>query len=207
MDKIDIVYYINLDHRTDRNEEFLEWIGESGFPSTKVQRIQAIYLPEMTHAGCSMSHIKTLEIFLESPFSNCIVFEDDYIPLTVGKFWKHFENLFEYELPFDLVLCSYNELKSEEIGIPFLRKVHGSLTTSGYMITRNFARILLEHWKEGLRLFTEEYKAGRNPFDYMLDTYWQKLMPSHNCLTFYPRIGIQRPSYSDLQQKNTNYRV
>ena len=207
MDKIDIIYYINLDHRTDRNEEFLEWITESGFPDSKLTRIQATHIPEMPQVGCSMSHIKMLEIFLESGHPNCLVFEDDYIPLNIGKFWKHIENLFESKKGFDLVLCSYNELKSEETDIPFLRKVSESLTTSGYLITRDFAKILLEHWKEGLKLFIEEYTAERNPFAYMLDTYWQKLMPTHNCLAFYPRIGIQRPSYSDLQGQNTNYRV
>ena len=205
MDKIDIVYYINLDHRTDRNEEFLEWITESGFPMDKLARVQAVHVPLMPHAGCSMSHIKTLEIFLESDLPTCLIFEDDYIPLNVGAFWKNFDKLFASEKEFDIVLCSYNELKSEETDAPFLRKVLCSLTASGYLITRDFAKTLLEHWKEGLNLFTEEFSAGRNPFQYMLDTYWQKLMPSHNWLTFYPRLGIQRPSYSDLQGENTNY--
>jgi glycosyl transferase family 25 len=206
MDKIDAVYYINLDYRTDRKQEFLEWIHESGFPESKIHRIQAVHTPGRGHIGCLLSHIKTLEIFLESSVSNCIIFEDDYMPLQVEGFWNHFSELFSSGKEFDLVMCSYNVLKSDETDVPFLRKVHESFTTSGYLITRNLAKVLMEHWKETVRLALEEEERTRmKTHTYTADVSWQKLMPHYKWYCFYPRIGIQRASFSDLQGHYTNY--
>jgi len=149
--------------------------------------------------------MKTLDTFLKSPFSNCIIFEDDYIPLNTNTFWNNFEKLFNSNMEYDVVLCSYNCLVSQETSTPLLHKVENSMTTSGYLITREFAPTLVEHWNTAFHLSMAAEKAGKNPFPYAADTYWQKLMPSHNWLTFYPRIGRQRPSYSDIMEQNTNY--
>ena len=208
MEAIDIVYYINLDHRVDRNEEFLEWIVESGFPVERVQRIPGIYTPGKGHHGCLLSHIKTLELFLESSFSNCIIFEDDYVPFRVEGFWKHFDALYRTKKEFDIILCSYNTLKSEEIDVPFLRRVQESTTTSSYLITRAFAPVLLELWKQTFVLVEEEEKGtGKKTQFHTADVSWQTLMPKYTWLTFYPRIGRQRPSFSDIEMINTNYRA
>ena len=207
MDKVDIVYYINLDHRTDRREEFLEWITESGFSLAKVQRIQAVYVPVKGYLGCLLSHMKTLEAFILSPHTNCIIFEDDYTPLDVANFWTNIEKIFQSKVRFDVVLCAYCMLKSEETEHSFLHKVHASVTTSGYIITKEYAPILLEHWHSCLCLCMREENAGRCSSQYTADNYWQELMPIHNWYTFYPRLGIQRPSYSDIEQENLERNV
>jgi GR25 family glycosyltransferase involved in LPS biosynthesis len=205
MDKIDIVYYINLDHRADRNEEFLEWITESGFLMTKVERVPAIYVAQKGYIGCLLSHMKTLEAFIETPHTNCIIFEDDYMPLNVGKFWDNVGKIFDTGIKFDVVLCAYNELKAEETEYSFLRKLKSSTTTSGYLITKEYAPILLQHWKESLNFMMAEETLVKYPLPYMADIYWHKLMSLDNWYTFYPRLGKQRPSYSDIMLKNTHY--
>jgi len=207
MDKVDIVYYINLDHRTDRKEEFLEWITESGFPLTKVERVPAIHVPVKGYIGCLLSHMKTLETFIESSHTTCIVFEDDYVPMILEKFWPNIGKIFETNIAFDVVLCAYNELKSTETEHLFLRKMISATTTSGYMITREYAPTLLEHWKESLHFMMTNESMSKYPLPYMADVYWHKLMPIHNWYTFYPRLGIQRPSYSDIQRENVNHRA
>lgn len=208
MDKIDILYYINLDYRTDRKAELLEWLEDSGFPDSKVERISGVYTPGRGHFGCLLSHIKTLETFLASSHNNCLILEDDYTPLDVPTFWSHFEKLFSAEKEFDVVMCSYNQLKSDETNVPFLRKVHESFTTSGYLITRSFAPKLLKEWKLCVDLgLKEEEETKKKTHTYMLDVYWSKLMPHSNWFCFYPRIGYQRASYSDLQCHYTDHKV
>lgn len=206
MDKIDVLYYINLDYRVDRKLEFLDWIEDSGFPEEKVNRIQATALPGRGHVGAYLSHIKTLQAFIDSPHNTCMVFEDDYQPLKIDTFWSDVGRLFECGKDFDIVMCSYNELKSELSDIPFLHKVNYSFTASGFIITKKFAPVLKEFWENGVKLLLQEEEMTKAQCEkYKLDVYWMELMPVSKWYTFYPRLGIQRPSFSDLQRQYTAY--
>ena len=82
-DKIDIIYYINLEERKDRNEHFINEMNKMNIPNYKINRIDAIR-HENAALGCSMSHIKTLKEFIKSSHNNCIIFEDDFV-FTVSK--------------------------------------------------------------------------------------------------------------------------
>jgi hypothetical protein len=206
MDKIDVLYYINLDYRTDRKLEFLDWVEESGFPEEKVERIQAVATPGRGHVGCCLSHIKTLQNFLDSSHKTCVIFEDDYQPLKVESFWSDVGRIFDSGKIYDIVMLSYNELKSEETDVPFLHKVSHSFTASGFIITREFAKVLKEFWEGGVRLLLQEEEITKRKCDkYMNDVHWMELMPVSKWFCFYPRLGIQRPSFSDLQMHHTAY--
>jgi GR25 family glycosyltransferase involved in LPS biosynthesis len=206
MDKVDILYYINLDYRTDRKLEFLDWIEESGFPEEKVERIQAVATPGRGHVGCLLSHIKVLDTFLESSHKICMLFEDDYQPLKVEEFLSDIGRIFDSSVDFDIVMLSYNELKSDETEIPFLHKVNHSFTASGFIITRTFAKILKDFWESGIKLLLQEEELTKRKCDkYMNDVYWMELMPVSKWFCYYPRLGIQRPSFSDLQMHHTAY--
>ena len=79
MDKIDVVFYINLAHRTDRRASIEEQCKKVGLLSEKVVRIDAIKRTPGT-LGCIMSHIKTMETFLANPEQKvALVLEDDFI--------------------------------------------------------------------------------------------------------------------------------
>ena len=54
---VDIIYYINLDHREDRKKEFNNWISDSKFNGV-VERIPALYNKTKGYIGCTMSHLK-----------------------------------------------------------------------------------------------------------------------------------------------------
>ena len=206
MDKIDVLYYINLDYRVDRKLEFLDWIEDSGFPEEKVVRIQATAVPGRGHVGCCLSHIKTLQTFLDSPHKTCVIFEDDYQPLNVDTFWSDVGRIFDSGKDYDIVMLSYNELKSEETDVAFLHKVNYSFTASGFIITRAFAKVLKDFWERGIRLLLQEEELTKRKCDkYMNDVYWMELMPISKWYCFYPRLGIQRPSFSDLQMHHTAY--
>jgi len=206
MDKIDVLYYINLDYRTDRKLEFLDWVEQSGFPEEKIERIQAVATPGRGHVGCCLSHIKTLQTFLDSPHKTCVIFEDDYQPLKLETFWSDVGRIFDSCIDYDIVMLSYNELKSEVTDVPFLHKVFNSYTTSSYIITKTFAKILKEHWEKSVRLLLQEEEITRQKCNkYMLDITWAELMQIHKWFCYYPRLGIQRPSFSDLQMHHTSY--
>ena len=206
MNSIDKVYYINLDYRIDRNGQLLEWLDDSGLPEDKLQRISAVHTPGRGHLGCLLSHIKTLETFLNTSYTTCIVLEDDFTPLNITTFWKDIDRVFASHVDFDLIMLATNVLKSEPLEIDFLRRVNSSFTSSGYMLTRKFAPILLENFKEAVRrLEEEEARTRQKTSQYCLDVYWQKLMPVSKWYCFYPSIGKQRESFSDIERVYTNY--
>lgn len=207
MNTVNHIYYINLDYRTDRREQFEAWIQESEFPPEKVERIEAISTPGQGVIGCALSHIKALDCFLNSPYTNCIIYEDDYMPIDIPTYWSNFQKLCSDKVDYDIILCSYNVLESTEGPTDYLRKVLQSYTTSGYFITKSFAPKLKANLEEGVQLALEEQsRTGQKTHQYCLDVHWEKLMkdtPKWYC--FYPRIGKQRDSYSDIQGHYTTY--
>ena len=206
MDTIDRIYYINLDYRTDRQAQFESWISESGFPMEKVERISAIHLPDRPHLGCGQSHIKAIQTFLNSGLSNCIIFEDDYMALDPSTFWSNFQALADSKVEYDLIMCSYNALQADDGPTPFLKRVKFSYTASGYLLTRDFAPTLRDTLLEANILAHEEEAITHRKTDqYMNDVYWMKLMPTSRWYCFFPRLGIQRAGYSDLQKHFVEY--
>jgi hypothetical protein len=205
MNYIDHIYYINLDYRTDRRLQMEDWLEETQVPMEKVTRITGIPTPGKGIIGCGQGHIKALEAFLNSTHTNCIIFEDDYMPLDTGSFWSSIERAFNDNITFDVLMCSYNELKSEPGPKEYLRKVLFSFTASGYIITRDFAVKLRDNLVEGNRKLIEAELEGKPSGDFFNDVYWMNLMPTSNWYCFYPRIGKQRDSYSDIQQICVSY--
>ena len=213
MDKIDAIYYINLDHREDRNREFLECMSDLDVPVEKIQRISAIYNRDMGALGCTRSHIKAIETFLESGLKTCLVCEDDFQYKNKDTFWSDIKRVFDTNVEFDILQLSYNPntytnmvvYKSRDTIYPFLKKAEVTITASGYIITRNFAPTLLENFKESsnnLAMCNGLYSCIHT---YSLDQYWNILKPKSNWYIIYPPIGYQRSSYSDILNQHVTY--
>ncbi len=205
METIDHIYYINLDHRTDRESQMQDVLSSLSVEPSKVTRVQAIYTPPRGHIGCILSHIKALELFLKSPHKNCIIFEDDYTPLKPDTFWDTVRLLTTHSIEYDFVMLAYNELKSEETNFDWLRKVNFSWTSSGYIINKQFAHILYNRLVEECSIidFTGVYLEKYNYC--CVDYIFTKMMPDYKWYCLYPRLGVQRQSYSDVQLHVTNY--
>ena len=52
MENIDCIYYINLEHRTDRKEQFLNEMKKIQMPESKINRIEGIYTQNIGIVGC-----------------------------------------------------------------------------------------------------------------------------------------------------------
>jgi GR25 family glycosyltransferase involved in LPS biosynthesis len=204
-DYIDVIYYINLDKREDRKNEFLEEMNKMNINPEKIVRIQAVYLPKQGDLGCSKSHIKTLELFIKSPHKNCIIFEDDFqFTENKDKTNELITNIFKNNIDFDILMLSSNDLlPAENTEYNFLKKTVNSQTTSGYILNKNFAKKLLDNFKEGLSFFKKNYDDK----NYCIDIYWKILQPNNKWYVFDPKLGKQRESYSDIQQKITDHKV
>ena len=204
-DKINIIYYINLKERTDRNKDFLDEMNKLDLPISKIQRIDAIkhYRGEV---GCSYSHIKTLEEFIQSSYNNCIIFEDDFsFSVSKDEFTNLLDQVFINNIDYDVIMLSGSIIDKIPSNYDFLDKVIEGQTASGYLVSKKFAKNLLDNYIESVQLL-ENNSVDKYEI-YGLDQYWKKLQPNNNWYVFNPKVGYQRESFSDIHKVVVSYNV
>jgi len=189
---VDKVIYINLEYRTDRKEQ-VEKELQKYFPFEKIQRFNAIK-HQHGGVGCVQSHIAVLEMAIQNNWSNCLIVEDDAI-------WSNFDK--GYPILEQLIQKSYDVIT---LGIthasytPELKLLSGQ-TTTAYIVQQHYYSALLDNFKEGCNLLIQ---TGNWPI-YALDQYWKRLQQKDNWHCVIPSLMVQRPSYSDIERRHTNY--
>jgi len=207
-DNIGVIYYINLDDREDRKHLFLEEMDKVDLPSNKIERISAIYEKDRGAFGCSKSHIKALESFINSGHDNCIIFEDDFV-FTESKevVLQSLDNVFKKGLDFDVIMLSANIIVSEPSEYPSLAKAINVQTASGYMVSKKYVNTLKENFTEGASLLEKSFSGRQYLGQYAVDQYWKQLQPISNWYIFEPKLGKQRQSYSNIEDAIVDYNV
>jgi GR25 family glycosyltransferase involved in LPS biosynthesis len=184
---VEIVVYINLDHRTDRRSQIESELVKY-FPHDKIIRLSAI---KHSHGGigCTQSHIKVLEIAIEQGWKNYLVVEDDAMWSNFEKGYEKLENLLKN--PFDVITLGSVYAKYT----PEFKLISGQ-TTTAYIVQQKYYETLLKNFKEGLHGFLT---TGNYPV-YSIDQYWKKLQAVDNWYCIIPSLMIQRPGYSDIEK-------
>lgn len=201
----DVIYYINLDHREDRYQHINEELSKTNIDKCKINRIPGVYVKGFGILGCGKSHCIALETFLNSPETNqtCVIFEDDF-EFTQNQteinnlINKSFNELKE----FDVLMLSSNVIMYAPTHYEFVHKILLAQTLSGYAVSRQYAPILLQNFKEGIS-FLEI--CGHSVHDVCVDIYMQRLQPSGRWYCLNPKIGQQMVSFSDIENKETQY--
>jgi len=205
-------YYINLDHRTDRKDCIEEEFKKINIDS--FVRISAIYIPENGAKGCLASHIKVLET---APSDNDAIWicEDD-IEFKVDRETLdiHIKEFIESDA--DILCLGYNSRIEQEYS-PLLNRTKDVQTTSSYIVKTKFRKILLEFWKSlytsmelGIDHDSKEIYINLDVFKNhyeSTDQSWKVLQQSHIFVIPKTRCVIQRPSYSDIEQRDVEYGV
>ena len=203
LNSFDIIYYINLAHRTDRNEHIINELAKTNISKEKINRIEAVYIEHFGILGCAKSHILALEKFIESKCDTCIIFEDDFMfteeQNEVNKLIESFlTNIHSY----DVFMLSCNLFKYDETNITNIKKIIDGQTLSGYCVTKQFAPKLLYNFKESVNIL-ECHNIKIH--DFCFDIYMKRLQPFSNWYCLEPRLGKQMKSYSDIEKVETDY--
>lgn len=202
MDKFDVIYCINLDERTDRNELLLAELIKIGVDMTKVVRISAIK-HEIPNLGCSKSHYLCLQAFEKSNHDNCLILEDDFTfketknitNFMLTRFW-------DSNISWDVLMLSAFERQVSPSTVPWLVKAIEVQTASGYAITRQFLPILKQNLEESI---SKTEAAGKAICELWNDQNWKKLQPHHKWYVMRPKLGFQRDNYSNIEQRHVSY--
>lgn len=189
------VMYINLDSRTDRKELVEEELAKV---NCTFERVPAI---PHTHGliGCALSHIECLKLAKERGLPRVMIVEDDL--QWIGDVNLALEKLKDQE--FDVaVLSGVFDVAVKPIRVDdiFVRSVK-SQTTAAYICQQNYYDTLIRNIEEGIHLM----ESGLHPDKCAIDQHWKVLQVRDNWVFALPTLGIQRPGYSDIQQKNVDY--
>jgi GR25 family glycosyltransferase involved in LPS biosynthesis len=180
----------------------LHQLKQINYPEHKIIRVSAIKT-DFGGLGCAHSHIKALEQFLESGKDRCIILEDDF---TFYNDKDHFfKSIIRDEvLPenWDLIMLSSNTIKEISFSNDFNKCIEAQ-TTSGYMVHKKFAQILLQNFKES----ESHLSSGHSYETYAIDQYWKRLQSHSNWFICQPKIGYQIESYSDITNSIVNYKL
>ena len=130
--KISNVLYINLNKRKDRLEHVKKELLKIGITG---ERFRAIKLKN-GRLGCSMSHLKCIEIAKKRDWDHVFICEDDITFIHPKIFLKQLEKFFESGLKWDVVIVAGNNLPPYKQHGDFCIQVSHCQTTTGYIVRK-----------------------------------------------------------------------
>ena len=194
-------FYINLDFRTDRKAFVEEELTKIGLSSV-YQRFNAIKNVN-GRIGCSLSHLKCLQMAKENKWDHILICEDDIQFLNPTLFVNNLNRFLNNHDNWDVLLLAGNNVPPYVPIDDTCVKVSHCQTTTGYIVKSHYYDTLIDNIKTGIQLLM---KDPNNHYHFAIDKYWISLQKIHNWLLIIPPTVIQREDYSDIEKRNTNYR-
>ena len=192
-------FYINLANRLDRKEHVEKELQKIGINAT---RFNAIKLPNGA-IGCSMSHLKCLQLAKKYNLSHVLICEDDIQFLDPELFKNQINNFLNNHQDWDVVLLAGNNMPPYTKIDDTCVQVRQCQTTTGYIVKNHYYDVLIENIKEGIEKLMRE--PQRHIF-FAIDKYWFQLQQRDKWYLIIPLTVVQRVDYSDIEKKMTNYR-
>lgn len=191
--------YINLEHRVDRKIHVEDQLKKIGI--INAERFNAIKLKNGA-LGCSMSHLKCLEMAKKSGWDHVMILEDDITFLDPEVFVKQFNEFLSIHKVWDVVLIGGNIVPPYQTVDSTCVKVSKCQTTTGYIVRSHYYDILIENIRNGVNHLLKEPEKH---IIYAIDKYWFTLQQQHLWYLIIPLTVTQREDYSDIEKRPTNY--
>ena len=193
------VFYINLQERIDRKAQVEQQLNMVGL--TNFNRFNAIKLPNGA-LGCSMSHLKCLQLAKERNLDHILIVEDDIIFLNPGIFIGQLNKFLQNNKEWDVLLIAGNNVPPYRVVDETCVQVSWCQTTTGYLIRNQYYDTLIANIKEGINMLIREPK---NKIMYAIDKYWLSLQKKDMWLLLVPLTVSQREGYSNIENCVTNF--
>lgn len=202
LEDIKNIFYINLDHRTDRKDHVESQLTKIGLQS--FQRFSAIKM-ENGAIGCSMSHLKLLQQALKSGLDHILIVEDDIEFLDPDLFKTQIDRFLKEQKKgslWDVILFAGNNMPPYTIMGDTCVKVSHCQTTTGYLVNGHYIEKLMNNVRTGL---TNLLRNPEKHLLYAIDMYWLSLQKSDQWFLITPLTVVQRDDYSDIEKKVVHY--
>jgi glycosyl transferase family 25 len=195
------IFYINLEHRVDRKHHVETQLDSIGLKGTRFNAIKM----ENGAIGCSMSHLKLLQLALKSGLDHILIVEDDLLFLDPELFKSQLDKFLQNHgssSSWDVILFAGNNMPPYQKVNDTCVKVTQCQTTTGYLVNGHYIEKLLNNIKMGL---TNLIKEPEKHIQYAIDKHWFSLQKSDNWFLIIPLTVVQREDYSDIEKKVINY--
>ena len=192
------VYYINLEERTDRKKQVEGELNKLGW---EYERFNAIK-NKNGRIGCSMSHLKLLQMAKEKDLEYVVIIEDDIQFLKPKYYSEKLQEYLEKSEDHDVFVIAGNLRRPIKKLDGQLYQIYTCWTTTGYIVKNHYYDKMIENIKEGI---VNLMKEPEKHYLYAIDAYWQKLQKEGKWVMILPRTVTQRPDYSDIEGREINY--
>jgi hypothetical protein len=191
-------FYINLASRPDRKQHV-----ESQLKTLDItaERFNAIKLKNGA-LGCSMSHLKCLEIAKANSWPHVLIIEDDIKFLNPDVFKTQLNLFLSKHKGWDVLLIGGNNVPPYTKIDDTCVKVSMCQTTTGYLVNAHYFDTLIDNFRTGIKKLIE---FPQEHIKYAIDKYWFRLQKRDNWLLIIPLTVTQREDYSDIEKRPTNY--
>ena len=198
----DKTYCINLDRRPDRWIECVVEFEKNKL--TNVNRFKAVDGKKLNQTSSGfmtpsrlalvLTNIQILEESIQNDYNSILILEDDV------EFEKQVGDMDDYfsMLPKDWDMLYFGGNHNTHMGMkpPVIVnekvcKLHNTFSTHCVAINKKSFNVILERLKK---------------YDNALDVIYAELQKSLNVYSFYPLIATQRVSFSDIENKVTDYK-
>jgi GR25 family glycosyltransferase involved in LPS biosynthesis len=196
---------INLDTRIDRLVHAKKELASIGVLAP--ERFPAI---KNKHGaiGCSLSHIKCLEIAKSREWEYVFICEDD-ITFTNPQLFRHSLDRFQENserdgIMWDLLLIGgnncppYNRIHN----VDYCVQISNCQSTIGYVVRKSYYDTLISNFREGVMQLMRD---PENKPNYAIDMYWKRLQIYGRWYLIVPLTVTQMRDYSDVEQREVNY--
>jgi hypothetical protein len=189
-ENVDKIFYINLSHRTDRNDKMIEGFKKMNLLQ-KAERFDAIKHKNGA-VGCALSHIACLEMAKERKLKNVLILEDD-IEWRITreeldqKLLNFFDNIDDWAVLLFSVIADHMIYVKE--GICRVKKAY---TTAGYFLDEDYYDELIKCFKGGIETME---KGGEE----WIDVAWWPLQEKHKYYMIVPVLAHQYDNASDIR--------
>jgi GR25 family glycosyltransferase involved in LPS biosynthesis len=191
-------FYINLTSRPDRKQHVKSQLNTIGI---NADRFNAIKLPNGA-LGCSMSHLKCLEIAKANSWSHLLIVEDDIKFLNPDIFKTQFNSFLSNHKSWDVVLIGGNNVPPYTKIDDTCVKISTCQTTTGYLVNGHYFDTLIDNFRTGIKKLID---FPQEHIKYAIDKYWFQLQRRDNWFLIIPLTVTQREDYSDIEKRPTNY--
>jgi glycosyl transferase family 25 len=191
-------FYINLNCRPDRKAHVEIQMKQIGI---NAQRFSAIQMKNGA-IGCTMSHIKLLEMAKKNKWSHILIVEDDIHFTNPTLFVNQFNRFLSNQHPVDVLLIAGNNIPPYKQVSDYCVQVTKCQTTTGYLVFDHYYDTLIQNYKEGL---LQLMKQPAKHFYFAIDKYWFQLQEKDKWYLIVPLTVTQMEDYSNIANKYTNY--
>jgi glycosyl transferase, family 25 len=196
------IFYINLDARTDRRAHMESQLAATGL-LTKATRFPAVHMPNLGAIGCSMSHLKCLQIAKEKGWPHVLILEDDVEFTDLELLDKQMRTFFlEKTNNWNVAMLSGNCGSPYQVVSDACVKVARCLTTAAYLVNGSYYDTLIKNVLQGVTLLINNKNEKHK---YAIDVYWMKLQEQDEWFLITPITVTQRADYSNIENIYTDY--